>query len=162
MKPPWLVVTRHWDETPVEVLFGNLRDLLAPCASYWWPASKRRPSKRQRHAAPLDASASASAASASAASPPATWCKLNYAEFKERNAGREPKRGTLEMLGHRTSLIWAEPSMRDPNFFAVRREDLHQGPLFLEATSSSNIYEALTLALPHLDFTALERIASYF
>ena len=108
-KPSWMIIQRHWDETLVEAMFTSLRDLVAPFASYWWPASKRTRKKKPT------ASVWEASTTTSAGNPVATWCKLSYEEYKERNAGREPRRGTLEMMGHRANLIWSQPSAADPS-----------------------------------------------
>lgn len=72
-KPAWICVQRGWDETPLEVSFGMLKDLVAPVARYWFPATKL---KSARHGA--------RAAKTSPDAAPSAWCRLSYDDYKDR------------------------------------------------------------------------------
>ncbi len=75
--------------------------------------------------------------------------------------GREPKRGSLEMLGQTSQLIWAENAREGSDFLALRREPLSLSPIVLATTSSSNMMEALEKTLPQLSHRSLEELAPF-
>ena len=81
----------------VQVRFGKFHDLVAPVARYWFPATK---DATKQIGGQVSGKQSLEKTNA--------WVHLTYAEFKERKLGREPHRGTLELLGQSGQLIWSK------------------------------------------------------
>ena len=65
----WLWVERAWDETPLSLRFGILRDRALPVARFWW----RNPGPKM-----VDKT-----------DKPSEWRCLTWEEYRERNGGRK-------------------------------------------------------------------------
>jgi len=155
VKVPWMLLARAWDETPVTTSFGNLRDLVAPVARYWFPSAKSAKAKakakvkskskaKAKGSAASTPSSTAQVAKASGSNQDSVWTKLTYEEYKERRQGKEPKSGTLEMLGQKAFLLWptvdSESGVISP---VTREESMFFRPTFLASTTAATVFSCL-------------------
>ena len=144
LKPKWLLVERALDATPAKLKFGKLRPLLSPCARYWW-RDLVKPATRN-------------------AGPPLMkddplWIPIDYNEWKRRMGSREPKSGTLEVLGQTLRVTWGFIA---PNGARVTRTDSPAvAPVFLQSTSASSLLSAWEASVPYLSSARLKEIALY-
>ena len=127
VRPPWIIVTRELDCTPVRVQFGKLR--LAQFARYWH-RDRSLPSGDQ-------------------------WRLLSADEMQK--AGRRlPSYGIIEMLAQRGALLWAEEAPSKPGAYKVNKEDLMLRPCYLERGNGSTLYHGLDAATTQFDMQSLQ------
>ena len=140
----WLVVERALDATPCKVTFGKLHPLLAPVARYWWRDDVPKSSGTKRDAAGLQNK-----------SPEPSWTTISHAEWMRRKKGKEPRSGTLELLGQSLRCSWAPVTDQASGGGVVITESPVVEPVYLARANAATLLAALELTCP---FVALEKL----
>ena len=140
----WFFAVRAFDATPTKIRFGTLQPLLAPVARYWW-----------RDAVPVDPNKSVkpSKAKAAASSLP-EWSVIDHEEWLRRNPGRQPKSGTVELLGQTLRCSWMQTSSQGVE--VKTSESPVIAPMFLSRANASTICSALEKSFPGLTLAKLQ------
>ena len=144
----WLYVVRAFDATPVKVRFGSMQPLLAPVARYWW-----------RDAVPIDSTSPAKPSTATAkatARADPTWSVVDRDEWMRRNPGRQPRSGTVELLGQTLACSWMQTSSAGVE--VKTSESPVITPMFLSRANASTIFSALEKSFPGLTLAKLQDI----
>ena len=122
---------------------------MAPVARYWLPATRATTTKSHNSRAQKSAKSEDTRA----------WCQLTYEEYQARGLGREPRRGTLELMAQSGQMLWPKPAELPGlgrRVLGLRRERLHFQPMFVERASASCLASALETSLPALDIAGLK------
>jgi hypothetical protein len=129
---PFLWIDVSWDETPLNLKFGQLDDILRPVARYWYQ----------------DAIADASRMLAP------SWKLLTHDEFQRRGLGRKVDGGVLQVMGLMGTISWPSWEMMDaaPDqlFLEMNRHKVNFPPKLLPTNDSSTIAQALDDSLGEL------------
>ena len=88
-----------------------------------------------------------------------TWIQLTYEEYKERQLGREPITGAVELLGQTASLHW--PVVVQNNFTSIRHEPVPIAPTIAERANASTIFSAVDNSVPSISIKELAKLSKW-
>jgi hypothetical protein len=152
VRPPWLWIERRWDETPVHVNFGKMKDLAQPIAKYWW--------KDLTATAPRNSTTASSLASSS-------WIRLSHDEYMRRESDKDPESGVLQMLAQSAVIRWPQMTAYSNkvalydghkwprNISTLRTEKIYMPVTFLERNNASTLFQGIDDAEPDISLASL-------